>query len=74
MELLLNAIGWLFVELIFYGVFYSVGWVVIKVVTLGRHPGPWRGAESLVDVEWVAFVGLLAVVAAIIAFVKLNAS
>jgi hypothetical protein len=29
------------------------------MVTLGRHPGPWRGAESFVDAELVAFTGIV---------------
>ncbi|MGO4306444.1 hypothetical protein [Cupriavidus sp. RAF12] len=65
MDVLLGAIGWLVVELIFYGLFYAIGWAVIKAITLGRHPGPWRGLESVVDAEYVALAGLLFTIAAI---------
>jgi len=67
MELLVSAIGWLCVELIFYGLFYAIGWIFIKAVTLGRHPGPWRGAEGFVDLELVALTGFAVTVAGIVA-------
>ena len=52
MEVLVGAIGWIVVELLFFGVFYGIGWAVINVVTLGKHPGPWRGAGvSVVSVR-----------------------
>jgi len=59
MDLVVGIIGWLCVELVFYGLFYAIGWSFIKMVTLGRHPGPWRGAESFVDAELVAFTGII---------------
>jgi len=67
MDLLVSAICSFFMELVFYGLFYAIGWVFIKIVTLGRHPGPWRGAESFVDMELVAFTGLAVTVAGIVA-------
>ena len=66
MDLLLSVIGGFFVELVFYGLFYAIGWTFLKVVTLGRHPGPWRGAEGFVDMELVALTGLLVTVAGIV--------
>jgi hypothetical protein len=66
MEVLVGAIGWIVVELLFFGVFYGIGWAVINVVTLGKHPGPWRGAEGLVDAQLVALVGLLTTVGAVV--------
>ncbi|WP_137928178.1 hypothetical protein [Cupriavidus sp. 2SB] len=67
-ELLLGAIGWIFVELIVSTVFYGIGWVVISIVTFGMHPGPWRGLENLVGVQLVAFVGLLTTVVTIASY------
>lgn len=76
MALLIEVVGWLFVELIFYTVFYAIGWVALMAVTLGRYPGDfairWRDPGSLVDAELVALVGLLATVAAVVAFVTLT--
>jgi len=66
MEVLVGAIGWIVVELLFFGVFYGIGWAVINVVTLGKHPGPWRGAEGFVDAQLVALVGLLTTVGAVV--------
>lgn len=59
MGLLIEAIGWLFMELIFYGVFYAIGWAVLMAATFGRYPGAWRGPDSLNDAELVGFAGLL---------------
>ncbi len=70
MELVIGAVTRMFVELIFHGLFYLIGWTVIKVVTLGRHPGPWRGLDSLIDAELVALVGLFVTVTAVIVTVK----
>lgn len=67
MDLLVSAICLFFMELVVYGLFYAIGWVFIKTVTLGRHPGPWRGAESFVDMELVALTGLAVTVAGIVA-------
>ncbi|GJG94538.1 hypothetical protein [Cupriavidus pauculus] len=76
MALLIEVVGWLFVELIFYTVFYAIGWVALMAVTLGRYPGHfevrWRSPDGLVDAELVALAGLLVTVAAVIAFVSLT--
>jgi hypothetical protein len=66
MDLLVSVIGSFFMELIFYGLFYAIGWAFIKAVTLGRHPGPWRGADSFVDMELVALTGIVVTVAGIV--------
>jgi hypothetical protein len=66
LDLLLSLIGSFFMELVFYGLFYAIGWTFIRVVTLGRHPGPWRGAEDFVDMELVAFTGIVVTVAGIL--------
>lgn len=71
MELLIGAMSWLFVEVIVGVVFYSIGWAVLKTVTLGRYPGPWRGVDSLIGAEWVAVTGLLVTVAAAFVVLKL---
>ncbi|WP_066732543.1 hypothetical protein [Cupriavidus sp. D384] len=70
MGLLIEAIGWLFMELIFYGVFYAIGWVVLMTVTFGRYPGSWRGPDSYHDAEWTAFAGFIATVIVVVIVVK----
>ncbi|PLP97138.1 hypothetical protein [Cupriavidus pauculus] len=70
MGLLIEVIGWLFMELIFYGVFYAIGWVVLMAVTFGNYPGRWRGPDNLTDAELVALVGLIATVIVVVIVVK----
>lgn len=71
MGLLIDAIGWLFMELIFYGVFYAIGWVVLMALTFGRYPGRWRGPGSHADAELTAFAGIVATVVVVVIAVKL---
>lgn len=71
MGLLIEAIGWLFMELIFYGVFYAIGWVVLMAITFGGYPGRWRGPDNHVDAALTAFAGLIATVIAVVLVLKL---
>ncbi|KAF7964193.1 hypothetical protein AWV80_01860 [Cupriavidus sp. UYMU48A] len=72
MDILAGLIGWLFralvVAMLVCTLLYGIGWVVLKVLTLGRHPQRPRGVGGWLEVELVALVGLLAVVGAAIAF------
>lgn len=45
-------VGSFLVEFVFYTVFYSIGWVMLKTITLGRYPPqrPARHNEELVAV------------------------
>lgn len=72
MGLLIEAIGWLFMELIFYGVFYAIGWVVLMALTFGRYPGAWRGPDSLNDAELTALAGLLFTILVVVITVKMS--
>jgi hypothetical protein len=36
--LLARAVGWIFVEIIFYVVCFSIGWAEMKILTLGKYP------------------------------------
>ncbi|ODV42476.1 hypothetical protein AWV79_26530 [Cupriavidus sp. UYMMa02A] len=75
MDIFAGLIGWLFralvVEMLVYTLLYGIGWLVLKALTLGRHPQRPRGVGGWLEVELVALVGLLAVVVAAVAFVRL---
>lgn len=70
-----SLFGWLcrtlVVELLVYTILYGIGWVILKIITLGRYPQRPRGGKGWLDVELVALVGLLGVVFAVVAFVRL---
>lgn len=51
-------------QIIFVGIFYWPGWVVLRTVTLGRYP-PKKGTKH--DPEFVAVVGLAFFIAILIA-------
>jgi len=65
-ELLASVFISVVVELIFYGVFYSIGWGFIRVITLGRYPGPWPASTHVVDLELVALTGLVVSIVAVV--------
>ncbi|HEX5802028.1 MAG TPA: hypothetical protein VFY24_03315 [Azospira sp.] len=54
---MLEILAWFFVNVVLVGVFYWPGWIVLRVVTLGRYPPP-RGSKH--DPEFVAAVGVAA--------------
>lgn len=49
--------------------FFWPGWLVLRLLTLGRYPrflGPRRNATAYEDVELVSCIGLLTVVLALV--------
>ena len=56
-EFVVRTVGPLIFELVFVPVFYWPGWLVLRVVTLGRHP-PVGGRKD--RRELVAVIGLAA--------------
>lgn len=68
MDTLVGVVGWVFRSLLFEAVFYGIGWAVLKVVTLGRHPEPARDInEWFVHTDVIALVGVLTVVLVVVA-------
>ena len=39
-EFLFRTVGHFVLELVFYGLFYWPGWLILRVVTLGKYPPP----------------------------------
>ena len=62
LEALAELVARFVVEFLFYTVFYGIGWVMLKTVTLGRYPPsqPAKHNEELVALFPIAtiFVGL----------------
>lgn len=57
-EVVVRAIGWLIVDLIFIGIFYWPGWLFLSVLTLGRYPPPKATPHNR---EFVGLFGFLAI-------------
>lgn len=62
LDALFEIVGRILVEFLFYTVSYWVGWLMLKVITLGHYPPqkPARHSEELVAIFPIAslFVGL----------------
>ena len=62
LEALFELVARFVVEFLFYTVFYGIGWVMLKTVTLGHYPPPQpaKHNEELVALFPIAtlFVGL----------------
>lgn len=56
-----------FAQIILVTIFYWSGWVVLRVITLGRYP-PIKGTEH--DYEFVAVVGVLFSIAILVAVLE----
>ncbi|WP_200870586.1 hypothetical protein [Methylobacter tundripaludum] len=59
-EFIVRAIAQFVVEVLFVGVFYWPGWVVLRSLTLGRYPPPQSQAHNREFVAIVAFAVLVA--------------
>jgi len=50
-------------QLVFSFVFFWPGWLVVKMITLGRHPRSIHPAKAdWLDYEFLSFVGVAAVI------------
>ena len=58
-EVVLRVVGNFIVEVLFVGIFYWPGWLVLRVVTLGRYPPVQSCAHNREFVAMVAVVVLL---------------
>lgn len=73
MDALWGFFGGVFKLLAFELVFFWPGWLVLKVVTLGQYPKLTKHGRCAIDyedVQLVSYVGLSAVLAALILVVK----
>lgn len=61
-EIAFRVIGQLVIEVLFVGVFYWPGWLILRVVTVGRYPPPQSRQHSREFVAVVAFVVFLVAV------------
>lgn len=61
-ELAFRAVVHVLVEIVLVGVFYWPGWLILRVVTIGRYPPPQSQFRSR---EFVATVALMVFLACI---------
>lgn len=59
-EVVLRVVGNFIVEVLFVGIFYWPGWVILRVVTLGRYPPPQSRPHNREFVATVAVIVFLA--------------
>jgi hypothetical protein len=57
-----RSIGSFIIEFVFYSIFYRIGWVMLKVLTLGQYPSRAPAAHNR---ELVAALPIVAGMAAI---------
>ena len=72
METFVGLVSWIFRSLTFSVIFFWIGYLVIKMATLGRYPrtiNPKR--TGCADYELVSALGLLVAVGAVILAVKI---
>ena len=55
LDAFVEAAGRALIDVVIVGVFYWPGWLILRVVTLGRYPPPGPARH---DPNWVAGVGL----------------
>ncbi len=56
-----RLVAWVFIEILYEFVFYAVGYPVVKLVTLGKHPRGFGSGFGSFN-SFVSLVGLLVVV------------
>lgn len=59
-EVVVRAIAQFIGEVLFVGVFYWPGWVILRVFTLGRYPPPQSSPHNREFVAMVAFAVFIA--------------
>lgn len=64
-EFVVRTVGPMILEVVFVPVFYWPGWLVLRVVTLGRYP-PVRGMKD--EREFVAVIGFAALLLGVTIF------
>lgn len=56
LEVIFRAVAHLVIEIVFVGIFYWPGWLILRVVTLGRYPPAQAQAHRR---AWVAITGFV---------------
>jgi len=59
-EFLFRTIGQFVLEVLFYGLFYWPGWLILRVLTLGKYPPPQSQPHNRYFVSGIPLVLLLA--------------
>ena len=62
-EFVVRVVGSFIVEVVFVGIFYWPGWLLLRVITFGRYP---PGKSQPHSKEFVAGVGLAAILVAVL--------
>lgn len=65
-EFVVRVVGSFIVEVVFIGIFYWPGWLLLRAITFGRYPPDKSQPHSK---EFVAGVGFIAVVVAVLSTV-----
>lgn len=56
-EAIARLVGWIFVEILSFPWFLFIGWLTLKVITLGLKPqGKWYEYETFGKVYWLGAV------------------
>lgn len=71
MEPVIGFVARLAMYVLFQFVLYWPGWLVLKIVTLGRYPASPLRREAWYEFELVAVVGMLAVAGIVMAIAAL---
>jgi hypothetical protein len=61
-ELAGRAVAHVVIELLFVGIFYWPGWLILRVVTIGRYPPPQTQPHNREFVAGIAFAVFIAAV------------
>jgi len=59
-EFLFRVVGQFVFEVVFYGLFYWPGWLILRVLTLGRFPPPLSQTHNRYFVSGIPLIVLLA--------------
>ena len=59
-EIIFRTVGEFVVDVLVVGVFYWPGWLILRIVTLGRYPPPQATPHNREFVATVALAALLA--------------
>lgn len=62
-EAVVKALGHILIDVVFVGIFYWPGWLILRTLTFGRYP-PKRSEPH--SVEFVAGIGCVAILVSIL--------
>ncbi|MDO9420885.1 MAG: hypothetical protein Q7T66_09505 [Herminiimonas sp.] len=61
-EIVIRAVGYFILEIVIVKIFYWPGWLILRVITLGRYPPAYEQSHHR------EFVGILGLAAILISF------